>query len=109
MPPRNARGRTKSLTEAREAGVARGARGNRDEDNGDNHQESMMGGGANVLGENVRGAPPAVFGEMEFIQRVFTAIKQVVRKSVGTHLNGGRLCKRCKCRLERQKVGPPRP
>ncbi|GFZ21161.1 hypothetical protein Acr_29g0003230 [Actinidia rufa] len=64
MPPRNARGRAKSLTGARRA---RGARRNLNE--GDDHQESMMGGRAS-------GA--------EFMQGVFTAIEQVVRNIVQT-------------------------
>ena len=43
MPLRNVRGRVKSLTGVRGARVARGARENCDEDDGDNHQESVMG------------------------------------------------------------------
>ena len=66
MPPRNTRGRVKSLTGAHGARVARGAQENCDED-GDNHQESVMGGGTNALGENVKGVPPAVLGGMEFM------------------------------------------
>ena len=49
MPPRNARGRAKSLTGARGARGPRGARRNLDE--GDDHQESVMGGRAKHLGE----------------------------------------------------------
>ena len=51
MPPRNTRGRVKSLMGARRARVARGARGSRDEDVGDNHQESVIGGGAKLMGK----------------------------------------------------------
>ncbi|GFY91098.1 hypothetical protein Acr_07g0012940 [Actinidia rufa] len=59
MPPRNARGRAKSLTGARGARGACGARRNHDEEDNRNHQESVMGG-------------------------VFTAIEQVVRNTVQT-------------------------
>ncbi|PSS08075.1 RNA-directed RNA polymerase [Actinidia chinensis var. chinensis] len=83
MPPRNARGRTKSITGARGDRVVRGDSGNCDED-GDNHQESVMGGGANAPRENVGGVPPAVLGGMEFMQGVFTAIEQVVRNTMRT-------------------------
>ncbi|GFY87465.1 hypothetical protein Acr_05g0011040 [Actinidia rufa] len=55
MPPRNARGRAKSLTGVRGAGVVRRTRGNYDDKDGNNHQESVMGGGANAPGENIRG------------------------------------------------------
>ncbi|GFY91510.1 hypothetical protein Acr_07g0017060 [Actinidia rufa] len=51
MPPRNARGRAKSYTGARGARGACGARRNLDE--GDDHQESLMGGRASALVENV--------------------------------------------------------
>ncbi|GFS32703.1 hypothetical protein Acr_00g0024140 [Actinidia rufa] len=43
MPPRQARGRTRSLTGARGARGAHGARGIREEGDGENHQESVMG------------------------------------------------------------------
>ncbi|GFS41510.1 hypothetical protein Acr_00g0074770 [Actinidia rufa] len=59
MPPHNARGRAKSLIGACGARVTRGACKNRDEEDGDNHQELVMGGGANAPGENVGGVPPA--------------------------------------------------
>ena len=62
---------------ARGARVAHGARGNRDEGDDDNHQESVMGGGASAPGGNVGGigdAPPTVFGGTEFMQGVFTTI-----------------------------------
>ena len=80
MPPRNARGCAKSLTRAR------GAREVRDEGDGVNHQESVMGGASAPGGSagNVRGVPPAVFGGAKFIQGVFTAIEQVVRNTVQT-------------------------
>ncbi|GFZ13156.1 hypothetical protein Acr_23g0015410 [Actinidia rufa] len=52
MPPRNARGRAKSLTGARGARGPRGARRNLDE--GDDHQESVMGGRASAPVENIR-------------------------------------------------------
>ncbi|GFZ08181.1 hypothetical protein Acr_19g0011180 [Actinidia rufa] len=85
MPPRNARGRAKSLTGARGARGPRGARRNLDE--GDDHQESMMGGRASAPVENVGnvgGAPPTILGGAEFMQGVFTAIEQVVRNTVQT-------------------------
>ncbi|GFS41539.1 hypothetical protein Acr_00g0074990 [Actinidia rufa] len=46
MPPRQARGRERSLTRVRGARGARRARGIREEGDGENHQESVMGGGA---------------------------------------------------------------
>ena len=49
----------------REVVRAHGARGNHDDEDGENHQESMMGGGSNTLGGNIggiRGAPSTVFG-----------------------------------------------
>ncbi|GFS35027.1 hypothetical protein Acr_00g0037430 [Actinidia rufa] len=69
------------------ARVARGIRGNRDEGNDDNHQESLMGGGASALGGNVGGVggiPPTIVGGTKFMQGVFTAIEQVVRNTVQT-------------------------
>ena len=51
---------------------ARGDHGDREEGDGENHQESVMGGGA----------PPAIFGGTEFVQMVFTIIEQVVRNTV---------------------------
>ncbi|GFS32096.1 hypothetical protein Acr_00g0020820 [Actinidia rufa] len=71
MPPRQARSRERSLTGAREA---HGASGIHEEGDGENHQESVMRGGT---GGNVGSAPPAVLGGAEFMQVVFTAIKQV--------------------------------
>ena len=53
------------LMGGRGARETRGVRGNRDEGDGENNQESMIGGEANAPGRNVRGiggAPPAVFG-----------------------------------------------
>ncbi|GFY95687.1 hypothetical protein Acr_10g0010720 [Actinidia rufa] len=79
MSPRQARGRARPLPRAR------GARGNRNEGDGENHQESVIGGGANApRGDvgGVGGALPAVLGGAEFIQRVFTTIEQVVRNTV---------------------------
>ncbi|GFZ06768.1 hypothetical protein Acr_18g0009380 [Actinidia rufa] len=64
LPPRQARGRERSFLGARGVCVACGARGNHEDGDGENHQESVMGGGANALGVNVggvRGAPPTVF------------------------------------------------
>ncbi|GFS28944.1 hypothetical protein Acr_00g0004760 [Actinidia rufa] len=71
-----------------------GARGIRDERDDDSHQESVMGGGASApkgSAGNVRGAPPTVLGGAEFMQGVFTAIKQM-----GTLFNGGRPLRRIK-------------
>ena len=65
MPPRQARGRARSLTRAR---------GDPEEGDGENYQESVMEGRA----------PPAVFGGAEFMQEVFIAIEQVVRNTVQT-------------------------
>ncbi|GFZ02656.1 hypothetical protein Acr_15g0012640 [Actinidia rufa] len=84
MPPRNARCHAKSLTGARGACGACRARRNHDEEDDGNHQESVMGGGASALGENVGGAPLTILGSVEFMQGVFTAIKQVVRNTVQT-------------------------
>ena len=87
MPPRNARGRAKSLTGARGARVACKACGVRDEGDDDNHQESVMGGRASALGgsvENVKGSPPTVLGGAKFMQGVFTTIEQVVRNTIQT-------------------------
>ncbi|GFY92940.1 hypothetical protein Acr_08g0013360 [Actinidia rufa] len=61
MPPRNARGRAKSLTGARGACGACGCPGG-----------------------NVGGPPPTTLGGAEFMQGVFTAIEQVVRNTVQT-------------------------
>ena len=84
MPPRQVRGRSRSLTGARGARVARGARGDREEGNDDDHQESVMGERTNAPGGGVGGTPPAVFGGAEFMQGVFTAIEQVMRNTVQT-------------------------
>ncbi|GFY91642.1 hypothetical protein Acr_08g0000380 [Actinidia rufa] len=70
-----ARGRERPLPGAR---GARGAHGNREEGDGENHLESVIGGGANAPGGNVggvRGTPPTAFGSAEFMQVVFTAIE----------------------------------
>ncbi|GFS30239.1 hypothetical protein Acr_00g0010910 [Actinidia rufa] len=85
MSPHQARGRARSLTGARGARVAHGARGDRDEGDNDNHHESVMEGGAHAFGGNVwvvGGAPPTVISGTEFVQGVFTAIEQVVRNTV---------------------------
>ena len=63
MPPRQVRGHARSLTRAR---------GDHEEGDDNNHQESVMG----------EEAPPEVFGGTEFMQEVFTAIEQVVRNTV---------------------------
>ena len=42
----------------------------------------MIGGGANALGGNVGGAPPAAFGGAKFMQGMFTTIEQVVRNTM---------------------------
>ncbi|GFZ05168.1 hypothetical protein Acr_17g0007400 [Actinidia rufa] len=77
MPLRYARGRG-----------ARGASGaHRNLDEGDDHQDSMMGGRASAPIENVGnvgGAPPTVLDGTKFMQGVFTAIEQVVRNTVQT-------------------------
>ena len=78
MPPRQAR----PLHRAR---GARGARDNHEEGDSENHQESVMGGGANAPEGNVGGiggAPPMVFGGAKFMHGVFTDIEQVVRNMV---------------------------
>ncbi|GFS41415.1 hypothetical protein Acr_00g0074170 [Actinidia rufa] len=85
MPPHQARGRARSLTGARGACAAHGARGNRDEGDNDNHHESAIEGEANAFGGNVwvvGGAPPTVISGTEFMQGVFTAIEQGVRNMV---------------------------
>ncbi|GFY90844.1 hypothetical protein Acr_07g0010410 [Actinidia rufa] len=85
MPPHQARGRARSLTRARGARATHRACENRDEGDDDNHQESVMGGEANAFGGNiwvVGGAPPMVISGAEFMQKVFTAIEQVVRNTV---------------------------
>ena len=81
MPPHQGRGRTRSLPRARGARGECEARGNREGD-GENHQESVIGGGANAPRGNVGGAPLVAFGGVEFMQGVFTAIKQVIRNTV---------------------------
>ncbi|GFZ13896.1 hypothetical protein Acr_24g0000860 [Actinidia rufa] len=84
MPPRNVRGCAESLTGARGACGAHGARRNCDEGDDGNHQESVMGGGASAPGGNMGGAPPTVLGATEFMQGVFTVIEQMVRNTVQT-------------------------
>ncbi|GFZ07784.1 hypothetical protein Acr_19g0007210 [Actinidia rufa] len=85
MSPHQARGRARSLTGARGARVAHGARGDRDEGDNDNHHESVMGEEPMLLAKTfwvVGGAPPTVISGTEFMQGVFTAIEQVVRNTV---------------------------
>ena len=51
------------------ARVARGARGNSDKGDDDNHQESVMRGGVSALGGNIwviGGVPPTVISGVEF-------------------------------------------
>ncbi|GFY99323.1 hypothetical protein Acr_13g0007240 [Actinidia rufa] len=84
MSPRNTRSHARSLTGDRGARVAYRARGVRDEGDDNNHQESMIGGGATAPGENVGGAPSIVLDGAEFMQGVFTIIKQVVKNIVQT-------------------------
>ena len=82
MPPLQARGRARS--QLRTCGVGR-ARGEHEEGDGENHQESLIGGGANALRGNVGGAggaPPTTLGGAKFLQGIFTAIEQVVRNIV---------------------------
>ena len=57
MPPCQARGRARSLTGAHGARVVRGARGYHEEGDGENHQESVIGGGTS----------PTVFGGAKFM------------------------------------------
>ena len=78
MPPHQARGCARSFTGPREARVARGAHGNRDEEEDDNHQELVMGREVNAPDGNVwvvGSAPPTVISGAEFTQEVFTAIE----------------------------------
>ncbi|GFY88262.1 hypothetical protein Acr_06g0002020 [Actinidia rufa] len=98
MPPRNARGRAKSLTGARGARGARRARRNHDEEDDGNHQESVMGGGASAPGENVGGAPPTTLGW-----------RRIYARSVHRHRTSGEktLCKLCKCRGMPSNGGRP--
>ena len=87
MIPRQARGRVRSLTRARETHIACRTCGNRDEGDNDNHQESVIGGETNAPRGNVGvegGIPSAVVGGAEFMQVVFTTIEQVVRNVVQT-------------------------
>ena len=72
----------RSLPGARGTPVARGACGNRDEGDDDNHQESIMGGGDNTLRRGVGGTTPEIFGGAKFMQGVFTAIEQMVRNTM---------------------------
>ena len=84
MPPRQARGRARPQLRTRGAGRAREEH---KEGDGENHQEFVIGGGANALGVNVRsagGTPPMVFDGAEFMQGMFTAIEQVVKNTVQT-------------------------
>ncbi|GFY98043.1 hypothetical protein Acr_12g0005840 [Actinidia rufa] len=69
---------------ARGARKARGACRNHDEEDDGNHQVSVMGGRANAPRGNMGGAPHLILGGTEFMQRVFTTIKQVVKNTVQT-------------------------
>ncbi|GFZ16971.1 hypothetical protein Acr_26g0002410 [Actinidia rufa] len=62
IPSQQARGRARSLTGVRGAHIARGASRNREEGDGENHQESVIGGGVNALRGNVGGNVGAVGG-----------------------------------------------
>ncbi|GFS33310.1 hypothetical protein Acr_00g0027730 [Actinidia rufa] len=82
MPPRQARGCARPLLRAHGAGRARG---DHEEGDGENHQESVIEEGANTPRGNVecaRGAPTVAFGGVEFMQGMFIAIEQVVRNTV---------------------------
>ena len=82
MLPRRARGHARPLPRARGTFKADRARGEYEDGDGKNHEESMMGGIANALGGKIRGAPPAAFGGAEFMQGMFTTIEKVVRNTV---------------------------
>ena len=65
MPPHQARGCARSLTRVR------GARRNHDEEEDDNHQESVREGEAKASGGHVwvvGGAPPTVINGAKFMQ-----------------------------------------
>ena len=85
MSSRQARSHARSLPRARRTCGAGRARGEHEESDGENHQECMMGGGANAHGENIKGiggAPLTVFNGAKFMQGILTTIEQVVRNTV---------------------------
>ena len=89
MLPHQARGCVRPLLRARWTHRAGRARGEHEKGDGENHHESVIGGGANASGGNVggnarsaRGAPPVALSGAEFMQGMFTAIEQVVRNIV---------------------------
>ncbi|GFS29011.1 hypothetical protein Acr_00g0004970 [Actinidia rufa] len=84
MPPRNARGCTKSLTGARGLVEHAGLVGITTRKTMGITKSRVMGGGASAPGGNVGGAPPTTLGGAEFMQGVFTAIEQVVRNTMQT-------------------------
>ena len=84
MLPCQARDRARPQRRARGTRGAGKVSGEHEEGDGENHQESVIGGGANAPKGNVGGAPPAAFGGAEFMQGMFIAIEQVVRNTVQT-------------------------
>ena len=86
MLPCQARDRARPQRRARGTRGAGKVSGEHEEGDGENHQESVIGGGANAPGSNaggnVGGAPPTAFGGVEFMQWVFTTIKQVIWNTV---------------------------
>ena len=82
MPPRQARGHARPLPRAHGTRKAGRACGEHEEGDGENHQESVMGGGANAPGGNVGGGLPTAFGGAEFMQGMFTAIEQMVKNKM---------------------------
>ena len=85
MLPHQARGRARLLPRVRGTHEAGRARGEHEEGDGENHQESVMGGGANASGGNVGGvggALPMAFGGTEYMQGMLTVIEQGVRNTV---------------------------
>ncbi|GFY91005.1 hypothetical protein Acr_07g0012010 [Actinidia rufa] len=81
MPPRQSRDRARPLLIACGTRGAGKVHGDHEEGDGENHLESVI-GGANAPRGNVGGGPLAAFGGAEFMQGMFTTIKQVVRNTV---------------------------
>ncbi|GFS46851.1 hypothetical protein Acr_28g0004800 [Actinidia rufa] len=78
-------GSAEAISRSRKTRGVDRACGEHEEGNGENHQESVIGGGADAPEGNVGGvgsAPPTAFGGAEFMQGMFIAIKQVVRNTV---------------------------
>ena len=78
MLPRQARGHARLLPRARGIRRAGRARGEHEEGDGENHQESVMGGGANAPKVNVGGvggALPMAFDSVEFMQVVRNTVQ----------------------------------